>query len=249
MIQEIAMDWFFVKQLGNIGDTHLITGDDAQHITKSLRMSVGEVITLCDENQIGHLCKIERINSDGVLVRISTKEECSHEPDVFVTLYFALTKGDKPDTVIQKSIELGASEIVPVLTDRCISRPDKKGADNKLQRYRKIALQAAMQSRRGIMPLVRPLTELKKAAEELDGYDKIILFYEGGGEPIRSLIKPGDRKIAVLIGPEGGFEEKEVALLQSKGACTATLGKRILRAETAPLAALTAIMLITGNLE
>lgn len=243
------MDWFFAENIGEVGSTHLITGEDAVHITKSLRMSVGEVITLCDGSKNEHLCKIEHIDREGVLVRVSSEEECTHEPNVEITLYFALTKGDKPETVIQKSIELGVHEIVPVLTDRCVSRPDRKSADKKLTRYRKIALQAAMQSRRGIVPEVRSITDLKQTAAELSQYDKAILFYEGGGEPIRTLITPQDRKIAVFIGPEGGFEEREVELLTENGAQTATLGKRILRAETAPLAALAAIMLHTGNLE
>ena len=106
-----------------------------------------------------------------------------------------------------------------------------------------------MQSRRGIVPDIKPLTELKTAAGELGKYDKVILFYEGGGQPLRELIMPEDKTIAVFIGPEGGFEEREVELLCSSGARTATLGKRILRAETAPIAAAAAIMFHTGNLE
>ena len=243
------MDWFFTDSPGEPGDKILITGEDAVHITKSLRMSVGEVITLCDKNGSEKLCSIERINSEGVLVKVTTKEQCDHEPDIELTLFFALTKGDKPETVIQKCIELGVTEIVPVLTDRCVSRPDAKSAQKKLQRYRKIALQAAMQSRRGIIPEVRPLTELKTAAAELSGYDKAIVFYEGGGKPLRELISDSDKKLAVFIGPEGGFEEREIDLLVSSGAVRATLGRRILRAETAPIAAAAAIMFHTGNLE
>ena len=243
------MDWFFTESEGNIGDLQLITGEDAVHITRSLRMSVGEVLTLCTPDQKEHLCRIERINEDGVVVRLTTNEDCTHEPDVSMTLYFALTKGDKPETVIQKCIELGVTEFVPVLTDRCVARPDAKAAEKKLKRYQKIALQAAMQSRRGIVPVVRPLTELKKAAACLAQYDKTILFYEGGGQPLRTLITPSDKRIAVFIGPEGGFEEREVQLLEENGALTATLGKRILRAETAPIAAAAAIMFHTGNME
>ena len=243
------MDWFFTENSGDIGSTYHITGEDAAHITKALRMSVGEVITLCDRSGKEHLCKIEKINSDGVTVRISSSEQCSHEPDIEVTLYFSLTKGDKPETVIQKSVELGVHTIVPVMTQRCVSRPDSKSADKKIQRYRKIALQAAMQSHRGIIPMVRELTELKDAASELKQYDKAIMFYEGGGESLRALIGPEDKRIAIFIGPEGGFDEKEVTMLTDSGAALATLGKRILRAETAPIAAISAIMFHTGNLE
>ena len=240
------MDWFFAER---VGQTHLITGEDALHITKSLRMSVGEVITLCDSQKIQHLCKIERITPEGVLVRVVSEQECQNEPSIQVTLFAALTKGDKMEHVIQKAVELGASAIVPVLTDRCVSRPDAKSADKKQQRYQKIASQAAMQSRRAIIPTVAPVSDLKAVSAMLADFDTIILFYEGGGEPLRTLLSPDDKKIAVFTGCEGGFEEKEVAFLTSCGARTATLGKRILRAETAPLAALTAIMFHTGNLE
>ena len=240
------MDWFFVDE---IKDTHIITGEDAQHITKSLRMAVGEVITLCDKDKREHLCRIERISSEGVEVREISESECQSEATVQVTLFAALTKGDKMENVIQKSVELGVYKIVPVLTDRCISRPDSKAAEKKCQRYQKIAQQAAMQSRRAIIPEVSRISELKKAAESLEEFDRIILFYEGGGKPLKKLILPEDKRIAIFTGPEGGFEEREVELLTKNGAETATLGKRILRAETAPLAALSAIMFHTGNLE
>ena len=240
------MDWFFAE---SVGQTHVITGEDAVHITKSLRMSVGEVITLCDSSKKEHLCKIERISSEGVEVRVVSEQECMNEPTVEVTLFAALTKGDKMETVIQKAVELGVHAVVPVLTDRCISRPDSKAATKKQQRYQKIAAQAAMQSRRAIIPKVHEITELKQAADMLTDFDKEILFYEGGGEPLRNIITPSDKKIAVFTGCEGGFEESEVELLTDHGAVTATLGKRILRAETAPLAVLAVIMFHTGNLE
>lgn len=243
------MDWFFTDERPAVGDTVTVTGEDALHITRSLRMSVGEVITLCDPDRREHLCKIEAISSEGVTVRVSEAKDCFHEPTVDVTLYFALTKGDKPETVIQKSVELGAHRIVPMLTERCVSRPDKKSADKKLLRYQKIALQAAMQSRRGIIPEVGELISLADAAKQLDSFDRTILFYEGGGAPLREIIRQKDKTIAVFIGPEGGFDIREVELLREAGAETATLGPRILRAETAPLAALAAIMFHTGNLE
>lgn len=240
------MDWFFCE---HISDTHLITGEDAAHIVKSLRMSVGEVITLCDPAQTAHLCRIERISDEGVLVREVSAQECTHEPTVSVTLFAALTKGDKMEHVIQKAVELGVHCIVPVLTARCISRPDTKAADKKRLRYQKIAEQAAMQSRRGIVPSVEPLISLTDAAQRLKEFETAVLFYEGGGAPLRKLVAPDCSTLAIFTGPEGGYEESEVRLLQQAGAATATLGKRILRAETAPLAALSAVMFHTGNLE
>ena len=236
------MDWFFTDVGLKEGDTHLITGEDAAHITKSLRMSVGETVTLCDRDKNMHLCLIERITGSQVQVRVSSAEECDHEPDVFLTLYFALTKGDKPETVIQKSVELGASRIVPVLTERCISRPDSKAADKKTARYQKIALQAAMQSRRGIIPEVSGLTSLSAAAEEAAGSDLTILFYEGGGQPLRDIITTDCKSISVFIGPEGGFTEEEINLAEEKGIVPISLGRRILRTETAGLTILSILM-------
>lgn len=240
------MDWFFTEK---IEETHIITGEDARHISRALRMSVGECITLCDKDKTEHICRIEKINDNGVLVREVSRSECLHEASIDVTLFAALTKGDKMESVIQKSVELGVHSIVPVLTNRCISRPDSRSAEKKRQRYQKIAEQAAMQSQRAIIPEVSGFCELRTAAEALSAFDKAIMFYEGGGKPLRELIESTDKKIAVFTGPEGGYEESEVALLTQSGAYTATLGKRILRAETAPIAALAAIMFHTGNLE
>lgn len=240
------MNWFFTE---NFNETTWVTGEDAVHITRSLRMSVGESITLCDSNGVEHICKIERICDDGVFVREMSQEERQNEPSVSVTLFAALTKGDKFENMIQKAVELGVHTIVPVLTERCISRPDEKNAVKKQQRYQKIAFQAAMQSHRNIVPKVESVCSIKQAAEKLSGFDTAILFYEGGGKPLSKVLANGEKSIAVFTGPEGGFGENEVSLLTQSGAVCTTLGKRILRAETAPLAALSIIMFHTGNME
>ena len=240
------MDWFFTER---VDEYHLMTGEDAQHITKALRKSVGELLTLCDNNKIEHLCMIERITPEGVLVHEISAEECLHEPSISVTLYASLTKGDKMESVIQKSVELGVHAVVPVLTSRCISRPDAKAAEKKRVRYQKIAELAAMQSRRAIIPIVSETVDLKTAVLSLSSFETAVVFYEGGGVPLRTAVAESCRSLAIFTGPEGGFEESEIALLTQNGALTATLGSRILRAETAPLAALSAIMFHTHNLE
>ena len=129
------MDWFFVE---TVAPTQLITGEDAHHIAKALRKSVGELLTLCDKNKTQHLCRIEKISPEGVLVRVVSANECLHEPSVEITLMAALTKGDKMENVIQKSVELGVHKIVPVLTARCISRPDAKAAEKSSSAIRKL---------------------------------------------------------------------------------------------------------------
>ena len=240
------MAWFFTDE--NFSDKYIISGDDAQHIRKSLRMREGEELTLVSPDGVEHLCAIENI-SDDIEVRELSSQPCLQEPDVNVTLYQGLTKGDKMDFIVQKAVELGVTEIVPTLTDRCISRPDEKSIKKKTERWQKIALGAAQQSRRGIVPEVKPMVTLKEAAEKAKSDDVSIVFYEGGGESLGVLLKDGPKSVSIFIGSEGGFEESEIEYLNSKGVVNATLGKRILRAETAPLAALSAIMFYTNNME
>lgn len=240
------MAWFFAES--NFTDRYNIQGEDAQHIRKSLRMKEGEELTLVSPDLTEHLCVIDTL-SEQIEVKEIFSKPCEQEPTVRVTLYQGLTKGDKMDFIIQKAVELGVTEIVPTLTERCISRPDEKSTNKKIARWQKIALGAAQQSRRGIIPEVKPLLTLKEAAEKSKADDVSIVFYEGGGEAVASFLKDTPATVSIFIGSEGGFEEREIELLKSAGTTNATLGKRILRAETAPLAALSAIMFFTGNME
>lgn len=226
----------------------LLDGEQARHIAKSLRMKKGDMLIVTDGRGNDFGCQIDEITKDTVHLSVCYKQASETEPDCRVTVYQAVPKGSKLEEVIQKCVELGAVKIVPVLTKRCVSRPDEKSAKKKNERYQKIALEAAQQSGRGIVPEIAPMTTLKKAAENDDSEVKIV-FYEGGGEPLKSIIKPNTKSVSIYIGSEGGFESDEVELLKSNGLVAATLGKRILRTQTAPVAALSAIMLITGNLE
>ena len=176
------------------------------------------------------------------------KQANNSEPSVKVTLYQGVPKASKLEDVIQKCTELGIAAICPTLTHRSVSRPDEKQAKKKGERYKKIALEAAQQSGRGIVPEIMDMTELKKAVEN-DESELKILFYEGGGESLKSIIPQNIKSVSVYIGPEGGFEESEVELIKSAGGKIASLGPRILRTQTAPVTALSAIMLLTGNLE
>lgn len=239
------MAWFFTEAFA--GDYYTITGEDARHIEKSLRMKTGESITLVDSDHIQHNGVIDDITSGNITVKILESFECIQEPSVKVTLYQALPKGDKMDTIVQKAVELGVTEIVPVISARCISRPDEKSMNKKIARWQKIALQASQQSRRGLIPVVREAVSFKQAVNSLDSNDCNIIFYECGGDKVSNIIKP-DKPVNMFIGSEGGFEEQEVQSVIEKGGCAATLGKRVLRAETAPLTALSVIMYETGNL-
>lgn len=226
----------------------LLEGEQARHIAKSLRMKVGDMLTVTDGCGSDFGCMITAISKDTVTLKVCYQQASDSEPSCRVTLYQGVPKGTKLEDIIQKCTELGVAKMVPTLTKRCVSRPDEKGAQKKNTRYQKIALEAAQQSGRGVVPEVAPQCTLKQALSQDDSALKIV-FYEGGGEPLTVLIPAETESVSVYIGPEGGFEKEEVDLLIASGAKCATLGKRILRTQTAPVAALTAIMLLTGNLE
>lgn len=226
----------------------LLDGERARHIAKSLRMGKGDMLTVTDGEGVDYGCVIEEVTKETVTLKVCYKQASDSEPTCSVTIYQGNPKGSKLEDVIQKCTELGAVKIVPVLTARSVSRPDEKSVKKKTERYRKIALEAAQQSGRGTVPEIAEMQTLANAAKADESEVKIV-FYEGGGEPLRDIIKPETKSVSVYIGPEGGFEKSEVELLCAAGAFKATLGKRILRTQTAPVAALSAIMLLTGNLE
>jgi len=236
---------FFLENINN-GFAEIV-GADATHISKSLRMKTGEKITICDTKGTDYLCEIESI-SENVICKVISSEKTIAEPTVKVTLYQAIPKLDKMELIIQKCVELGVNEIVPVLTNRCISRPDKKTMEKKLDRYSKICFEAAKQSGRGIIPQVSQMISLKEAIDRMKADDLAIICYEGGGEKLSEMNLTEKSTISVLIGGEGGFGEDEVELAIKNGIKKIGLGPRILRCETAPIAALSIIMNLTENM-
>ncbi|TQI67984.1 16S rRNA (uracil(1498)-N(3))-methyltransferase [Clostridium sp. KNHs216] len=226
----------------------VIAGEDARHIARSLRMQSGESLILCDSIGTDYNGRIESVADDRVVVRVLNFCKSVAEPGVRVTVYQGLPKADKMDSIVQKSVETGAVGIVPVMTARCVSKPDEKAAAKKIIRWQKIAHEAAKQSGRGIIPQVAPLTDFRQAVKQAAQDGEIILFFEGGGQSISKLANVETRELAIFIGPEGGFEQSEVDFALENGAAVGTLGARILRTETAPIAALSAIMLATGNM-
>ncbi len=246
------MPRFFTQDITETGGC--ITGEDAKHIAKVLRMKVGDELTVCDTKGRDYDCMIEEIGAGEVRLKVLSVAPSQSEPDVRVHLYQAMPKADKMETIIQKAVELGAASITPVMTRRCVSRPDAKSMDKKLVRYNRIALEAAKQCGRGVVPPVLPLLELPQALEQMQRTGCSILFYENATAPAKQVIAKAresgkELEIAVLIGAEGGFDEDEVALAREHGCHILSLGKRILRCETAPLAALTILMYETGNME
>lgn len=241
------MPRFFVENFDSSAPA--ITGADAAHMMKSLRMKTGETVVVCDTAGCDYHCVIAGTADGRVELIVSEIRKSESEPDVFVTLFQCVPKGDKLETVIQKAVELGASEVVPVLSARCVSRPDEKSMRKKTERYLKIAENAAGQSGRGILPRVHSMIRFEEMLLCFADYDRVLFFYECGGEPLVRSVTPTDKRIAVVVGPEGGFDIAEAEAARNCGAVLSTLGKRILRTETAPLAALSCIMMMTGNLE
>ena len=223
-----------------------LDGDDANHIIKSLRMKRGETLTVCDTKGFDYICIITDTKNSIVALEIKEKKQTVTEPSVFVTLYQCLPKGDKLDTVVKQAVEMGVSRIVPVISINCVSRPDFNQLQKKCHRWQKIADEAAGQSGRGFLPRVCECITLKDASKNMSQDDLALFFYEAGGQKL--LIPNNIKTISLIIGPEGGFTEKEAELLVADGAVATTLGPRILRTETAPISALAGIMLLSNNM-
>ena len=229
------------------GDFITLTGEDARHICRSLRMSAGETLVLCDGAGNDYNGVLRQADGQTATVEILSRHPSQTEPSVFIRLFQALPKGDKMEWILQKAVELGASEIVPVLTERCISRPDEKSMDKKLARWQKIAVEASKQCGRGRIPAVCPLMRFSEAARALGEMEKGLFFYEKGGLPLKESLRAPAKQIGIFVGAEGGFSPEEARLAQESGAVCVSLGNRILRCETAPLAALSAILYETDN--
>ena len=244
------MPRFFIqadRPLGD-GETVRVTGTNAVHIRRSLRMREGETLFLCDGAGTDYFSELTGFDGEAVLFRILYHTPTALEPDTAVTLYQGLPKGEKMEWIVQKAVELGVSEIVPVVTTRSIVRLKPGEGEKKRERWQRIAAEAAGQCGRGRIPAVSAPLSFAEAAERMAQAYTLVL-YEGGGQPLGELIGRDCRALSIVVGPEGGFEKEEVDRLLQNGARAATLGKRILRCETAPLAALAVLMHLTGNLE
>ncbi|MBP3415212.1 MAG: 16S rRNA (uracil(1498)-N(3))-methyltransferase [Clostridia bacterium] len=241
------MPRFFTKDID--GDIIYINGDDAHHITKSLRMRIGEQITVCNGEGIECLCSISDLSSDCVALDVIERRPSESEPPCRVTLYQGCPKGDKLEFIVEKAVELGVSEIVPVVTARSVSRPDGASAAKKAERLQRRALEAAKQCGRGIIPKVGDFITFEQMLNRLQSHETSIFFYELGGKPLSHILSNGAKDVALIIGPEGGFEPEEAQAAVENGAKIATMGKRILRTETAAVASAAAVMLLTGGMD
>lgn len=247
------MPRFFVNRDQIEEQTVTIGGEDAHHIARSLRMAVGDGITVCDGQGNEYRCRIERFDDDRlVTARISEALAANNELPCRVRLFQAVPKGDKLDTVIQKAVECGAYEIVPFESERCVVRVKADSETRKTDRRLRIAEEAAKQCGRSILPQVRPTVSFDEMLVQALQSDLCLFCYEGEektslGQILREyrtrLRESAETpfSVSVVVGSEGGFSEREVRKAQTLGMCVVGLGRRILRTETAPIFALSCL--------
>lgn len=237
---------FFVSEEQINGENAYIEGSDVNHIANVLRMKPGEELLISVRGDWDYLCKIVDIETDRVNLKVLESME-QRELPVNITLLQGIPKSDKLEMIIQKAVELGVSEIIPVKTKRVVVKIDEKKVDTKVNRWNAIAESAAKQSKRSIVPKVYEPMSIDNALEIVKDFGVKLIPYENadGIDKTRRILDNMDKtkNIAVFIGPEGGFEESEVERIKNSGFEVITLGKRILRTETAGLALLSNIMI------
>ena len=232
---------FYITPENISGDTAYITGEEAKHISRVLRLKAGDKAVFCDGTGYFYDAVFKEFTKETVTAKITKKRPADTEPEVKITVYQCIPKNPKLETIVQKLTEIGVCRIVPVSSARCVAKIDK---EEQLSRLQKIAREAAKQSKRGIVPAVCGVLSFKEAAKEAAKADVSVIPYEE--ERTLSLKQAlNGRKpqtVSIIIGPEGGFEKEETEFATECGIKPVTLGKRILRTETAPLAVSAAIL-------
>lgn len=223
-----------------------ITGEDVRHIRQVLRMRPGEEVLISSGGDWEYTCRILSLEEEKVTAEILDAQKPGKELPSRLYLFQCLPKGDKMEWIIQKAVELGVYQIIPVASRRCVVKLEGKKAESRVARWNAVAASAAKQSKRMILPQVSPLRTFSQALEQAEALDVRLIPYERaeGMEATRQLfggIRPG-QSVGILIGPEGGFDEEEVREAQQRGFSPVTLGKRILRTETAGMTALSVLM-------
>ncbi len=243
------MPRFFVRDDQVSEGEILLTGSDAHHIARSLRMAVGDGVTVCDMRGREYDCTIASFEEDrAVTVKVRSVKNAETEPPCRIRLFQALPKGDKLETVIQKAVECGVYEIIPFESERCVVRVKPEAEERKTERRCRIAAEAAKQCGRSVLPSVRATVSFEEMLTMAGVSDLCLFCYEGDGTtPLGKILRDtGDLKgkeIAVVIGSEGGFSVSEAERAVEIGMCPTGLGKRILRTETAPVFVLSCLCL------
>ena len=242
------MTRFFVQDANFDSDKIVLSGDNAAH-ARVLRLKAGEQVVVCDGEGSEVVCAVDHYSDNTVALTVVERRNSGTEARVSVSVYIAFPKADKLEHVIQKATELGAREIVTFPTSRCVSRPDDKSLMKKLDRWQKIAVSAAEQSGRGCIPKIFVLPNYRSALERAALSDISVILYENErATTLRQALSSKEYgSVSILSGPEGGLEESEVQQAMAAGLKVCTLGTRILRCETAPLCALSAVMYDSGE--
>lgn len=235
------MNRFFTTEILQNG-TARINGEDVKHISKVLRLKAGDSVELCDTRGKECEARIISVMSNFVMLKTGEWHDNQAEPFHKVTLFQCIPKAGKMETIIQKCVELGVMRIVPVQSARCVP-VQKNDYQKRLERYQRVSLEAAKQSKRGLVPLIKMPVQLSQI--DLGGFDNVFVAYEGEGETsFKAALAKAELggRIALIVGPEGGFEPEEIEALSQKGCIAVSLGKRILRTETAGMAMLAQLM-------
>ncbi len=225
-----------------------IIEDDVNHIKNVLRLEVEDKIEVCDiNNSNNYLCKIIELNKKYVKCEIIEEIKNNNETNLYLHIFQGIPKAEKMETIIQKTTEIGVSEITPLIMQRCITKLDNKTSLKKVERWQKIAEVAAKQSKRDKIPIINLPINIKNVYEKLTNYDIVLIAYEEEKDnAIKKILnkvpKKKNLKIAIIIGPEGGITKEEIKELSNENVKTVTLGKRILRTETAPIVLVSIIM-------
>ena len=221
--------------------TVCIRGQEARHMLRVLRMEAGDRFVLFDGSGYDYPCEIESVGADYLVALVGDAALSDRELAVRITLYQAMLKRDNMDFILQKATELGIAEFVPVITARCVKRPEDAG--KLTEKFERTAKEAAKQCGRSKMPVIGELTDIKKLKDIIIKHETVLLAYENAKIPIKKRLQTGlSRDIGLIIGPEGGFEPEEAQVLTDAGAIDCSLGKLILRAETAALAAVSMVL-------
>lgn len=240
------MQHFFVTPSQVEGERIYIEGSDVNHMKNVLRMRPGEAVAISDGDNLKYRCVVEGYEEGRAVLAIQQRMPVYTELPCRITLFQGLPKQDKMELIVQKAVELGASQVVPVATRRSVVKLDEKKAAKKLQRWQQIAESAAKQAGRGYIPQVSSVLSYQEALEKAGGLDVLLIPYElaEGMEEARKVVASiaQGQSVGIIIGPEGGFEKEEVDAAIHQGAKAITLGRRILRTETAGLAILSILM-------
>lgn len=246
------MPKFFVEKTEN--QIAYIIGTDVNHLKKVLRKQVGDRITICDKStKKNYLAEIKELNENDISCFLLEELAGEEKTEPKITIFQGLPKAEKMEWIIQKSVELGACKIVPIQMKRCVAKLEEKNQSKKIERWQKIAEAAAKQCGTDTIPVVDNLISVSLLAEKIKEYDRVLIAYEEEKDnsiktKIEEMKIENINNIGIVIGPEGGLEQKEVELLTVAGAESVTLGKRILRTETVALTVLSILMYELGNL-